>query len=267
VAVDLLEKKLRETRPYEARPGESGELYQRLLGKVATTITARGDLPALLRSARQAFENLPVNDPGSRPVIGVVGEIYTRANKFSNENVVLGIEALGGEAWLPPISEWILYTNHTSIWRAIRLRKFSNLVEVLLTHRIQTKLEHELESTFQGALRNYGEPSISLTLKRAKPYLDSSFEGEAVLSIGKATDYVLKGASGLVNIMPFTCMPGTIVNALLKRYREDHQNIPFLNLSYDGQEQTNTQTRLEAFMYQVQQHRNRSGIGETSWLR
>jgi predicted nucleotide-binding protein (sugar kinase/HSP70/actin superfamily) len=53
--------------------------------------------------------------------------------------------------------------------------------------------------------------------------------------------------------MPFTCMPGTIVNALLKRFREDHRNIPFLNLSYDGQEQTNTRTRLEAFMYQVQQ--------------
>ena len=267
VAVDLLEKKLRETRPYEARPGEAGEVYRHFLGKVAKTITARGDLPAALRSARQAFENVPVNNPGSRPVIGVVGEIYTRANKFSNENVVLGIEALGGEAWLPPIAEWILYTNYTAIWRAIRLRKFSNLLEVLLTHRVQTKLEHELESTFQGALRNYGEPSIALTLQRAKPYLDSSFEGEAVLSIGKATDYVLKGASGLVNIMPFTCMPGTIVNALLKRYREDHQNIPFLNLSYDGQEQTNTHTRLEAFMYQVQQHRHRSGNGETPWPR
>jgi predicted nucleotide-binding protein (sugar kinase/HSP70/actin superfamily) len=173
VAVDVLEKILRETRPYEARPGEAGEVYQHFLGKVAKTITARGDLAALLRSARQAFENVPVHNPGSRPVIGVVGEIYTRANKFSNENVVLGIEALGGEAWLPPIAEWILYTNYTAIWRAIRLRKFSSLFEVLLTHRVQTKLEHELESTFQGALRNYGEPSIRLTLKRAKPYLDS----------------------------------------------------------------------------------------------
>ena len=263
VAVDLLEKKLRETRPYESGPGESEQVYQHFLGKVAQTIAARGDLTAVLLAARQAFESLRLNNPGSRPVIGVVGEIYTRTNKFSNENVVLEIESLGGEAWLPPIAEWILYTNHTAIWRAIRLRKFSSLIELLLTHRVQTKLEHELERTFQGALRNYGEPSISLTLKRARPYLDSSFEGEAVLSIGKATDYVLKGASGLVNIMPFTCMPGTIVNALLKRYREDHQNIPFLNLSYDGQEQTNTQTRLEAFMYQVQQHRNRSGNGET----
>jgi predicted nucleotide-binding protein (sugar kinase/HSP70/actin superfamily) len=126
-------------------------------------------------------------------------------------------------------------------------------LELLLTHRVQTKLEHELEHTFKGSLRNYGEPSIRTTLKNAHPYLHPSFEGEAILSLGKSKDYWSKGACGLINIMPFTCMPGTIVNALLKRFREDHQNIPFLNLSYDGQEQTNTRTRLEAFMYQVQQ--------------
>jgi predicted nucleotide-binding protein (sugar kinase/HSP70/actin superfamily) len=102
-------------------------------------------------------------------------------------------------------------------------------------------------------LRNFGEPSIKSTLKNAHPYLHPSFEGEAILSLGKAKDFYSRGACGLINIMPFTCMPGTIVNALLKRFREDHNNIPFLNLSYDGQEQTNTRTRLEAFMYQVQQ--------------
>jgi predicted nucleotide-binding protein (sugar kinase/HSP70/actin superfamily) len=194
-----------------------------------------------------------VENPGSKPIIGMVGEIYTRANKFSNENVVLEVEALGGEAWMPPIAEWILYTNHTSIWRALRLRKYSHLLELRLTHRVQTKLEHELESAFKGSLRNFGEPSIRSILKNAQPYLHPSFEGEAILSLGKAKDYWRKGAGGIINIMPFTCMPGTIVNALLKRFREDHQNIPVLNLSYDGQEQTNTRTRLEAFMYQVQQ--------------
>jgi predicted nucleotide-binding protein (sugar kinase/HSP70/actin superfamily) len=261
VAVDLLEKKLRETRPYENIPGRTEKVYGHYLRRVAETITSRGDLVALLTEARRAFDQIPVADPGSRPVIGLVGEIYTRANKFSNENVILEIEALGGEAWMPPIGEWILYTNHTAIRRARRLRKYSNLLELLLTNRVQTRLEHELENTFRGALRNFGEPSISETLKRARPYLDPSFEGEAILSIGKATDYLQKGASGLINIMPFTCMPGTIVNALLKRYREDHRNIPFLNLSYDGQEQTNTRTRLEAFMYQVQQYRRRQPLG------
>jgi hypothetical protein len=48
-------------------------------------------------------------------------------------------------------------------------------------------------------------------------------------------------------------MPGTIVNALLKRFRDIEKKVPVLNMSYDGQEQTNTRTRLEAFVYQVHQ--------------
>jgi predicted CoA-substrate-specific enzyme activase len=253
VAVDCLEKKLRETRPYEKNKGETDQIYWTYLQKVSETITTRGDLIQLLLGAVKAMNAIPVQDPGSKPVIGMVGEIYTRANKFANENVIREVEALGGEAWSPPIAEWILYTNYTAIWRATRLRKFSNLLELVLTRRVQNKLEHQLESTFKGSLRNYGEPTIATTLKNAHPYLHPSFEGEAILSLGKAKDYWNKGACGLINIMPFTCMPGTIVNALLKRFREDHQNIPFLNLSYDGQEQTNTRTRLEAFMYQVRQ--------------
>ena len=96
--------------------------------------------------------------------------------------------------------------------------------------------------------------AISETLQEAQPYLDSSFEGEAVLSVGKCADYMKKGVSGLINVMPFTCMPGTIVGAVMKRYQEEHNNIPFLNMAYDGQEETNTQTRLEAFMHQARQY-------------
>ncbi len=51
---------------------------------------------------------------GGKPVVGVVGEIYTRANQFSNENAVREIEALGGEVWMPPIGEWLLYVTHCS---------------------------------------------------------------------------------------------------------------------------------------------------------
>jgi len=61
--------------------------------------------------------------------------------------------------------------------------------------------------------------------------------------------------------MPFTCMPGTIVSALLKRYCEENHNIPILNMAYDGQEQTNTLTRLEAFMHQAREFQKRKNKG------
>jgi len=52
-------------------------------------------------------------------------------------------------------------------------------------------------------------------------------------------------------------MPGTIVNAVLKRCREDHHNIPLLTIAYDGQQDGNTRTRLEAFVYQVRHYQDR----------
>ncbi len=60
-----------------------------------------------------------------------------------------------------------------------------------------------------------------------------SFEGEAVLSVGKAIDYMTQRL-GIVNVMPFTCMPGPVASAVLKPVREDHDNIPLLNIAYEG---------------------------------
>jgi predicted nucleotide-binding protein (sugar kinase/HSP70/actin superfamily) len=136
-------------------------------------------------------------------------------------------------------------------------RHYRQLLQIIIKDRIQKKVEHRLEECFHGSIKNLREPSIAETLELAKNYLHPSFEGEAILSMGKSRDFVRKGAAGLVNIMPFTCMPGTVVNSLFKRFREDHDNIPFLNLAYDGQEQSHTRTRLEAFMYQVRQFNER----------
>jgi predicted nucleotide-binding protein (sugar kinase/HSP70/actin superfamily) len=87
-------------------------------------------------------------------------------------------------------------------------------------------------------------------------FLDRSFQGEAILSLGKGLEFYRHGASGLVNIMPFTCMPGMIVGGLTNSLRAQAGGMPVLNLAFDGQSQTNTQARLEAFMYQVHNFRN-----------
>jgi predicted CoA-substrate-specific enzyme activase len=257
VAIDLLEKKLRQTRPYERRPGHADEVYRHYLQKTYEALRDRQDLLAVLHEARRVFDDIALITNGGKPVVGIVGEIYTRANQFSNENAVREIEALGGEVWMPPIGEWLLYVTHSSKKSALVTRRYRQLLQVCLKDRIQKKVEHKLEEVFHGSIKNLKEPSIPETLDLARGYLHPSFEGEAILSIGKSRDFVRKGACGLVNIMPFACMPGTVVNSLFKRFREEHHNIPFLNLAYDGQEQTHTRTRLEAFMYQVRQFQER----------
>lgn len=256
VAVDLLEKKLREVRPYEKHKGEADEVYRHSLQKVCGAIRERKALGKVLEQARKDFDHVTLNGFGEKPVIGIVGEIYIRSNEYSNEGIVRQIESLGGEAWLPTISEWILYINYTAKRRSRRERKLKELLRLSLEEKFQLKDEHSMSEVFNGSLRNFPEPKIEDLLSYAQPYIDSSFEGEAVLSVGKAHDFLAKKVSGIVNVMPFTCMPGTIVSTILKRFREQHNNIPFLAVSYDGQEETNTRTRLEAFMYQVGNYRN-----------
>ena len=49
-------------------------------------------------------------------------------------------------------------------------------------------------------------------------------------------------------------MPGTIVEALLERYRRFHPTIPILKMAYDGLTHVGEDTRIEAFVYQTAQH-------------
>jgi predicted nucleotide-binding protein (sugar kinase/HSP70/actin superfamily) len=257
VVVDLLMKKLLETRPYEKEKGETDFVYQESLKRVCETIHQEGDLEMALQKSIGDFNRIKVDGLGTKPLIGIVGEIFVRLNRFSNEDAIRKIEQFGGEAWIAPLTEWILYVNTIAKGRSLKKRSFSNLLKVFLTDYYQKKDEHHLEKMFKGHLKNFGEPKTRSLFKKAKPYLDDSFEGEAILSVGKTIDFAKRGACGIVNIMPFTCMPGTIVSTLLKRYQEENNNIPILNMAYDGQEQTNTLTRLEAFMYQAKEFQNR----------
>ena len=119
---------------------------------------------------------------------------------------------------------------------------------------MQKHVEHKIHKGFKGCVVNFEEPPVNETFEYSNPYLHRSVEGEGVLSVGKSVDFIKKGASGIINVMPFTCMPGTNVSAVMLKLKKDFDNIPFLNMAYEGLEQTTARTRLEAFMYQAHQY-------------
>ncbi|MBI1911020.1 MAG: CoA activase [Deltaproteobacteria bacterium] len=256
-AVDLLGKRLMEIRPYEKNPGESEKVYWENVRKVCNAVKQKKFPDKELKEAKQAFKNVVINQPGSKPVIGVVGEIYVRSNRFSNENLVKKLEMLGAEVRMPTISEWIYYTNFCNKRKTLGRSQYGDFFRTITSEFFQRKDEKKIESIFNGDLRSGHEPRTEDLLKNAAPYLHDSFEGEAVLSVGKAIDYIRHGAHGIVNAMPFTCMPGTVVNAILKRLREDNSNIPYLNMVYEGAEDSNSMTRMEAFVHQAREFMQR----------
>jgi predicted nucleotide-binding protein (sugar kinase/HSP70/actin superfamily) len=85
VAIELLTKCLHESRPYEVEKGAADALYQTHLANVVNALRGRnGGIDQALVAARRGFAELPRRDE-RKPLIGVVGEIFVRSNRFSNE--------------------------------------------------------------------------------------------------------------------------------------------------------------------------------------
>ncbi len=251
VASDLLIKCLHETRPYEKRPGEADSIYSHFRERLREVLRSRNgeDVLIVIEEARRGFEE--IKDRGDeKPLIGIVGEIFVRSNRFSNEDLVRNIESHGGEAWLSPVDEWIYYINHMSLKKALRKWDRSGIIQFFLKKLYQKNVSRQVERRLEGFLKTLHEPDTPEILRKASPYIHASFEGEAILSVGKAIDMIERGASGIINAMPFGCMPGTVVAAILRGVAE-HYGVPVISIPYDGTDSVTTRLQIETFMEQA----------------
>ncbi|MCX7794358.1 MAG: acyl-CoA dehydratase activase [Thermodesulfovibrionales bacterium] len=251
VAYEILLKLLHETRPFEKNEGETEELYGLYLDKLYMALKS-GDsyMGEILSMMKRDFDSIHKYNE-SRPLIGIIGEIFVRSHSFSNENLIKKIEGLGGWVWLAPVEEWIYYVNYISLKKAWARKEWSSVLEFMLKRFLQKKIEHRLHRPFKN-MRTLSEPDTKVILKNAEPYIPETFEGEAILSVGKAIDLIKNGASGIINAMPFGCMPGTIVTAIMKAISKE-TGIPFISIPYDGTESQTSALLLEAFMQQVRE--------------
>jgi len=74
---------------------------------------------------------------------------------------------------------------------------------------VQHRDEHALLEPFKEDFIGYEEPDVYEVLELAQPYLPrDGAMGEMVLNVGKAIYLAKKGADGIIDISPFTCMNG-----------------------------------------------------------
>ena len=254
VATDLLAKMFHQVRPYEKTKGTTETIYRQSIVDVSKAIENGQDgVVQVLKDSVRKLLNVD-KSPVKKPIVGIVGEIYVRSNTFSNSDVIQKVEEFGGQVWLAPVCEWISYINFISHNRKSGQRlNIMDKMGIILTQYIQNRDEHTLEEVFKRYLQYGKEPKVEDILEKARPYIHVSFEGEAILSVGKSIDFIEKGVSGIINVMPFTCMPGTISSAIMRLLQKKY-DIPIINIAYDGQGLTNITSRLEAFMYQVREH-------------
>jgi len=260
VGIDLLGKLILRLRPFAEDARQAQQVYESSLKQWVKAVENRSNLSRmrqLMSVIADEFTDIKLDGKVQKPWIGIVGEIYVRSHPFANKDIIRRLEELGAVCDLAPLAEWIYYTNFTRGCRARRggqIRSvFTEVLQDYFQHRIERTLARPLEQRF-GKL---AEGPIEHIIELAQPYLHHSFEGEAILSVGKMVEYHHRRLGGVVNVMPFSCMPSTVVSSLSMRISADHDDMPILNLSFDGQEDSTLTTRLEAFVEQVRQRQSR----------
>jgi predicted nucleotide-binding protein (sugar kinase/HSP70/actin superfamily) len=197
-----------------------------------------------------------IDTSSRKPRIGIVGEIFVRSNYFANDRLIQKLEALGAQCGVPPIEEWFDYIDFEREfrygkhieggWKDWTKQKLTEIVMETTVERLRRQFDKSIES-FAREL-----PMIDI-IRKGQQYLTPAVEGEAILSMGRVVEYAEHGYDGIVNIIPFGCMPGTIVSLLLHQFRQDY-GLPVLNVVVDGTKDPGESIRFEAFIQQAREH-------------
>jgi predicted nucleotide-binding protein (sugar kinase/HSP70/actin superfamily) len=255
VAIDLLRKLLQERRPYELITGMTDKVYQKGLKSLEECIENGGNgLKQVLRQAALEFNSIPFKNGTRKPVIAVLGEIFMRDNSFCNGFVIKKLEALGAETLVSPFSEWLTY----STYRYARDSKWKGNTTGLIKAHIQKfgqQLTHrQLLKSVSDLIDLEKEVEVEEMLRLCNPYVHKDYDGDPPLAMGTAVALADREISGICNILPFTCMPATILTAVSNTFRKDHNKLPWVDVAYDGQEAASLQTQLESFMHQAHEY-------------
>jgi predicted nucleotide-binding protein (sugar kinase/HSP70/actin superfamily) len=272
ITSDALRKLIYQFRPYEAEPGNVDRIEEDSLSKLCTVLSDGGLtlrrqmnlLAGLFEEIRDRMARIPLKEErGTRPLIGMVGEIFIRFNSESNQQIVRRIEALGGEVWIADISEWVWYTN------AERERRFREngraygpgMAAAKIRRWVQKHDEETILAPLKAVFSGRGETGVETLLEYSRPYLPhEKAMGEMTLNTGKAIAFQKSGCDGVIDASPFTCMNGIVTEAVYPHVSRDFGGMPIRIFYFDGVP-FDLDSGLEIFLELAKGYRRKQGRG------
>ena len=278
VCHDLLFKMLLRARPYEINKGDADRVFARCIQQLIDLIPSYkkqleanrllsflntkhlDPLQELMRRAQEDFDHIPKRKE-DRPLVGVVGEWFVRLHARANQDVLRKLEAEGAETWLAPMSEFFFYAIYIAkILSHDALKDIGISVDGIKQQsgygfycKLAAREEHALYHATLPYLAEYDDIGPQEVIDNGSKYVNYNFGGETICSMGKSEDFANRGMAGIVSVIPFNCMPGNTVTALSQSLRRRHDNIPFLNLDFDGFVDSSREAKIVNFMWQVKE--------------
>ncbi len=245
VSMDILQKMVWRTRPYEKTHGAADELFRYYSDGLKRRLEERRKYKDLMKEATAEFKGLLDPSIPRKPLVGINGEIFLRSNDFSNANLVRCCEEAGLEVIVSPMAEWMKYVSRRNVEDAIKDRSVRRLIVNYVLESWQEHSERSVERLCGGFVEP--DPATKHLLHYSRQWLSSKCGSEAVLSIGSGVEWMENPQfSGVVSVMPHGCMPGGIVAAMSEKFSSMYQK-PWINVTYDGIIESANITRIQNF--------------------
>ena len=263
---DLMMQMLYRCRPYEAEPGAANALFEQFMDQ------ARGCAPAftrrsftrLAREAIEAFDAMPLVGEGSKPRVGVVGEILVKFHPTANNHVVDVIEAEGCEAVVPGLLDFFLYAMSNATVQKDELgssatERAAMDAAIGMVDWMRKPVDELLERS-----KRFERPEpISVMQQKASQVLSlCNNMGEGWLLTAEMLDLIDHGAPNIICTQPFACLPNHVVGkAVIRELRRQHPESNIVAVDYDpGASEVNQLNRIK-LMISVAKENLRAGKG------
>ncbi len=175
------------------------------------------------------------------PKILIVGEIYVRRDDFAVDDLVDLFSRKGIIAKVSGIGEWIHYLDFVrkyDLTKRLNLlpwwkRLFSKEKKQLLILRIEQAWKHNVEKMVKKSLKEANlipETPHNMDIimnNTSKHFVNHELNSEIAVSTGVAATAMEHGYSGIVNIAPFACLIGRVIEGLYTPWARD-RNYPRL---------------------------------------
>lgn len=218
-ALDAIERRVQYIRPRQVVRGAVDKCWEEALARIAHARN-RDALTRVRRDVLQKINQIEIN-PELVPVsIATTGEYYAVLEPFYNLDVERVLGQLGAHVQRTiMLGDWV---------------KLTLIFEALGFHKSEID-------------------------RAAKPYLRWNVGGEGLQTIGQAVLHAQKGIDGLVELLPFTCIPEIAALNILPRVSREH-NLPVMSFILDEQSgRAGMRTRLEAFVDLLYRRREFAG--------
>ncbi len=255
---DLLMAVTMRTRPYEINKGETNRLRDKWLKRLYNDLLHKNrkklKLKKIIDEILDDFDSIPLDESVKKPRVGVVGEILVKFHPDANNNIVEVIESEGGEAVMPPLTDFMLYCLYNINFKRDNLGAKSSTaalcnfgitaIEAFRSHMSKKmKAMPKFVHCAPGRIKDIAEG--------AKGILQLGHcTGEGWFLTGEMVELIHNGAPNIVCVQPFACLPNHVTGkGMIKELRRQFPQSNIVAVDYDpGASEVNQLNRIKLMM-------------------